>query len=66
VLDKFFCAVVQPGSKEVKRCLADRFLPEARPDAVEDELDGQGSKQHAERASENLRAGLPEAPHDTE
>ena len=40
------------------------FLCEARPQAVEDELYGQGREQHAEHAGEDVGAGLTEEPHD--
>jgi hypothetical protein len=39
---------------------ADRFLPEARPYAVENELDGQGRKEDAEHAGEDVRADFTE------
>jgi sarcosine oxidase gamma subunit len=38
---------------------ADRFLPEARPYAVENELDGQGRKEDAEHAGEDVRPISP-------
>src|SRR4028119_1623678 len=37
---------------------------QARVDAVEDELDGEGGEEHAEHAGEHVRAGLAEEPHD--
>ena len=42
---------------------ADRFLPEARPYAVENELDGQGRKEDAEHAGEDVRADFTEEMH---
>ena len=42
---------------------ADRFLPEARPCAVENELDGQGRKEDTEHAGEDVRADFTEEMH---
>jgi hypothetical protein len=39
---------------------ADCVLPEARPCAVENELDGQGRKEDAEHAGEDVRADFTE------
>ena len=44
--------------------LAPQDLPEARVDAVEHELDGEGGEEHAEHAGEDVGPGLAEEGHD--